>query len=178
MLTEISEGELLKMLVKLTNAKTAVEIGVFTGYSSLCMAEGLPEGGKLLACDVSEEFTKVAEKYWKKAGVDGKISLSLEGGISFLDKLIESKQTVEIAFIDADKENYINYYERLLKILPSGGIIVFDNTLWSGKVIETAEEGDKETQALQQLNLILQKDDRVEINMIPLADGVTIVRKK
>jgi predicted O-methyltransferase YrrM len=176
MLTEISEGELLKMLVQITGAKTAVEIGVFTGYSSICLAEGLPEDGRLLACDVDEDFTNLAKKYWKKGGLEKKITLSLEPGISFLDKLIEKNEVVDIAYLDADKSNYINYYERLLKLMKTGGVIIFDNTLWSGRVLN--EDADETTKSIQNLNLFLQKDTRVDINMIPLSDGVTIVRKK
>ena len=177
MLTEISEGELLKMLVKISNVKVAVEIGVFTGYSSLAIAEGLSDEGKLFASDISKEFTDIAQKYWKLAGVDHKIELNLKTGEDFLNDLALKNVVVDFAFIDADKPNYINYYEKLIKLVRPGGLIVFDNTLWFGKVLDKAKEGDISTQKLQELNLLLSKDERVEINQLPLSDGVTLVRK-
>ncbi len=178
MLTEITEGELLKMLVKISNSKVAVEIGVFTGYSSLNIAEGLPSDGKLFASDISEEFTDVAKKYWKETGLESKIEFHLKSGLEFLSYLEKNNTVVDFAYIDADKVNYIFYYEELLKILRPGGLIVFDNTLWSGRVVQKADDDDHSTKALQELNLLLQKDERVEINQLPLSDGVTIVRKK
>lgn len=177
MLTEMSEGELLKMLVKISNCKKAVEIGVFTGYSSLCIAEGLPKDGKLYAADVSSEYTNLAIKYWKIANVNDKIELSLDGGHSLLDKLISTNENIDFAYIDADKPSYMDYYEKLLTLMKTGGLIVFDNTLWSGRVIEETKEGDSSTIAIKELNEYLSKDSRVEINMLPFSDGITIVRK-
>lgn len=177
MLTEITEGELLKMLIRLINPKVAIEIGVFTGYSSICIAEGLSNEGKLYASDLSKEFTDIARKYWKIAGVEEKIELNLKPGLEFLDELIQKKVVVDFAFVDADKPNHINYYHKIMEILRPGGVIVFDNSIWFGKVLEKPKEGDLCTIKLHELNLLLNKDKRVEINQLALSDGVTIVRK-
>ena len=178
MLTELAEGELLKMLVKITNSKRVIELGVFTGYSSLCLAEGLPEDGKIYASDISKEFTDVARKYWKLANLDDKIELYLENGICFLDKIANKKESIDFAYIDADKINYDIYFEKTLAILKTGGIIVFDNTLYSGKVFEEDESKLCEnSKALKKLNQKLYNDKRVDINMLPFSDGITIVRK-
>lgn len=179
MLTDPAEAELLKMMVKLTNCKRGIEIGVFTGYSSLSLAEGLPEDGELLCLDVSKEFTDIAVKYWNLAGLSNKTKLVLKPGVEVLDCLINDEKNLrsfDFAFIDADKNNYINYYERLLQLIKPGGWIAFDNTLWSNKVVYEEEFNDIDTVELRKLNAMLRTDERVEINMLPLADGVTIVR--
>jgi len=181
MLTDPAEAELLKMMVKLTNCKRGIEIGVFTGYSSICMAEGLPDDGQLLCLDVSKEFTDLAIKYWNLANLSKKINLVLKPGVDVLDTLLKDNnnyKSYDFAFIDADKNNYINYYERLLQLIKPGGWIAFDNTLWSNKVVYEEEFNDIDTVELRKLNAILRTDERVEINMLPLADGVTIVRIK
>ena len=181
MLTEPSEGELLKMLVKLSNSKRGIEIGVFTGYSSICIAEGLPDDGHLLCLDVSKEFTELAQKYWKLSNLSNKIELVLRPGLEVLDELLkESKnlKSYDFAYVDADKNNYLNYYERLMKLIKPGGWIVFDNTLWDNKVVYEDSFDDMETVYLRQLNAALNNDERLEINMLPISDGVTIVRIK
>ena len=180
MLTEPSEGELLKMLVQLTNSKKGIEIGVFTGYSSICMAEALPEDGKLLCLDISEKFTNVAKKYWELANLSKKIDLILAPGLEILDKLLKDENNLksfDFAYIDADKTNYSCYFEKLVPLMKTGGWLAFDNTLWKGKV---AYENctDPKTLALRTLNQTLRNDSRVDINMVPISDGLTLVRIK
>jgi predicted O-methyltransferase YrrM len=178
MLTDPSEGELLKMLVKLSGSKKGIEIGVFTGYSSICMAEALPDDGHLLCSDVNGEFTDLAKKYWQITGLQNKVELILKPGLEILDNLLTDSKNIgayDFAYVDADKSNYINYYERLLKLIHPGGFIAFDNTLWSYKVVYE-EFNDDDTVGLRQLNSFLQSDSRVEITMVPISDGITIVR--
>jgi predicted O-methyltransferase YrrM len=180
MVTYLPQAELLKMLVQLTGAKKGIEIGVFTGISSLCMAEGLPDDGKLICLDVSEEFTNLARKYWKIAQVDHKIELIIDSGIISLQKILENLENLnsfDFAYVDADKPNYLNYYEALLKLLKPNGFIIFDNTLWSHKVAYENYQ-DENTLALKKLNKFLNQDERVTINQINIGDGMTIVRKK
>jgi len=179
MITYPPEAELLKMLVQLTGSKKGIEIGVFTGLSSICLAEGLPEDGKLLCLDVSEKFTNLAQKYWKLAKVDHKIQLILNSGIETLQELLSNPENInsfDFAYIDADKPNYMNYYESILKLLRPNGFIVFDNTLWKHRVVYD-QFTDENTCKLKDLNLFLNKDSRITINMLNIADGVTIVRK-
>lgn len=179
MTTYPPEAELLKMLVRLTGAKKGIEIGVFTGMSSLCLAEGLPEDGILICFDISEEFTNLAKKYWKLANVDHKIQLTLGSALDSLEKLVlnqDNLNSFDFAYVDADKPNYLNYYEILLKILKPNGFIVFDNTLWSNQVVYQQYQ-DESTCSLRSLNSYLQQDNRVEINQLNIGDGVTIVRK-
>lgn len=184
MLTQQTEGELLKMLVKLTNSKRGIEIGTFAGYSAICLAEGLPENGELICFDISKEFTDLAQKYWKLSNVDTKIKLHLGSAIDKLDEILLSKnenlESFDFAYVDADKPNYINYYEILLKLLKPNGWIVFDNVLWKYKVVEKEQENeeDENTNFFRKLNNFLRNDERVEINMLDIADGITIVRKK
>jgi len=172
------EGQFLSLLVKMLNAKKTLEVGVFTGYSSLVVALELPEDGKLIACDISEEFTSVGKKYWKEAGVDHKIDLRLAPGVESLDKLLAEGQhdTFDFAFIDADKTNYDNYYERALKLVRKGGVIAIDNVLWQGSVILDSKQDD-DTVAIRKLNEKICKDQRVHVSMIPLGDGVTLAFK-
>ena len=181
MSTEPSEGEFLKMLVKLTKSKKGIEVGTFTGYSALCLAEGLPDNeGSLLCFDISKEFTDLARKYWKLSGLDHKIELKLESAVDGLNKLLKNKEELEsydFAYVDADKNNYDTYYEQLLQLLKPGGFIVFDNTLWGNAVAYECEKDDIDTIELKKLNLKLNTDKRVDINMLGISDGVTIVRK-
>ena len=176
MCTERSEGELLKKLVQISKAKRGIEIGVFTGYSGLCLAEGLPEDGKLIALDISEEFTSLAKKYWEKAGVDKKIELIIKPALESLDELIKKGEKFDFAYVDADKINYINYFEKLLLLINKGGFIVFDNTLWNGRVCNDniKEEEDLLTFTLNKLNHLLHENQRIEINLVPISDGMTI----
>ena len=172
------QGQFMALLTKLMGAKKCIEIGVFTGYSSLCVALALPQDGKIIACDVSEEWTQIARRYWKEAGVTEKIELRLQPALKTLDKLLEENQsgTFDFAFIDADKENYTAYYERCLKLLRRGGLIAIDNTLWSGRVAEPANR-EADTVAIREFNSKLHHDQRVALSLLPLADGLTLALK-
>ena len=172
------QGQLMRMLTGLVGARRAIEIGVFTGYSALSVALALPEDGELVACDVSEEWTAIARRYWSEAGVASKIRLEIAPAAETLDKLVRTGRGGEfdIAFIDADKTSYDVYYERCLTLLRPGGLVLVDNVLWSGKVAdETDRTGD--TVALRAFNARLNDDTRVEISMLPVGDGLTIARK-
>jgi len=173
------QGQFLALLVQLMNASKTLEIGVFTGYSSLCVALALPLGGKVVACDISEEWTRIARRYWAAAGVAEKIKLRLAPALETLDELIADGQaeTFDFAFIDADKTNYESYYERALTLIRAGGLIAVDNVLWSGHVAD-AQEQEPDTVALRAFNLKLRQDERVALSMIPLADGLTLALKR
>ena len=171
------EGQLLALLIRLMGARRCVEVGVFTGYSSLVTALALPENGYLLACDVSREWTDIARRYWQEAGVSDRIDLRLAPAAQTLDaELVRAAGTYDFAFIDADKENYIGYYERCLKLLRPGGLIAVDNTLWSGRVADPAVT-DADTSALRAFNELVRRDQRVDFCLVPIADGVTLARK-
>jgi caffeoyl-CoA O-methyltransferase len=173
------QGQFLQLLVQLIQARRTLEVGVFTGYSSLWVATGLPDDGEIIACDVSEEYTSVARRYWKEAGVDQKIDLRLAPALETLDQLLNDGQagTFDFAFIDADKTNYDNYYERALKLLRQGGLIAVDNTIWSGRVAD-ANESDKDTVAIRNLNEKLHRDERVALSMLTVGDGLTLAMKR
>ena len=173
------QGQLMRLLVKLLGAKRCIEVGVFTGYSSLCMALALPQDGRLLACDVSEEFTSVARRYWKEAGVEPKIELKLAPALETLDARLKAGEagTYDLAFIDADKANYSGYYERILKLLRSGGLVLVDNVLWSGAVIDKKDKTE-DTVAIRAFNEALRTDERVELSMLPVGDGLTLALKR
>ena len=172
------EGQLLALLIRLMGAQRCVEVGVFTGYSSLVTALALPENGYLLACDVSREWTDIAQRYWREAGVSARIDLRIAPAAETLDaELAQGAGSYDFAFIDADKENYIGYYERCLKLLRPGGLIAVDNTLWSGRVADPAV-ADANTTALRAFNELVHKDQRVDFCLVPIADGVTLARKK
>ncbi|MBV8689088.1 MAG: class I SAM-dependent methyltransferase [Candidatus Eremiobacteraeota bacterium] len=173
------QGQLMQLLVRLTGAKRCLEIGVFTGYSSLAVALALPSDGTLVACDVSDQYTAIARRYWKSAGVAEKIQLRIAPAIETLDSLLArgDEGTFDFAFIDADKTSYDGYYERSLSLLKQNGIMTIDNVLWSGRVADPTEE-DESTQALRALNAKIGRDDRVDVAMIPIGDGVTLVRKR
>ena len=170
------QGALLTLLTKLTGARRAIEVGTFTGYSSLCIARGLPAGGKLLCCDVSEEWTGLAKRFWEKAGVADKIELVIAPAAETLRALPEREEW-DLAFIDADKPGYATYYAEILKRLRSGGLILADNVLWMGRVVDAAAD-DPQTQAIRAFNDLVAKDDRVEPVMIPVSDGLTLIRKR
>jgi predicted O-methyltransferase YrrM len=157
-----------------------LEVGVFTGYSSLVVALNLPDDGRLVACDVSEEFTAIARKYWQQAGVDRKIDLQIAPALETLDRLLADGEagTFDFAFIDADKNNYAAYYDRCFQLVRSGGLILVDNVLWYGRVVDPVMNEDKRTQAIKDLNQQIYHDDRVQISLIPVGDGLTIARKK
>jgi predicted O-methyltransferase YrrM len=173
------QGQFMQLLVKLMGAKNCLEIGVFTGYSSLAVALVLPADGHLVACDVSEKWTAIARKYWIDAGVAAKIDLRIAPALSTLDELIKSGKAgfFDLAFIDADKSNYLSYYERALTLVRSGGLIVVDNTLWGGQVIDS-KSNSVDTQAIRQFNDRLMADARVHLSLLPLGDGLTLALKR
>ncbi|HEY1991013.1 MAG TPA: class I SAM-dependent methyltransferase [Gammaproteobacteria bacterium] len=173
------QGQFMQLLVKLTGARRCIEVGVFTGYSSLAVALVLPADGRILACDVSEEFTSVARRYWKEAGVAGKVELQLAPAIQTLDQRLAAGEadSYDLAFIDADKANYGEYYQRLLKLLRPGGLVLVDNVLWSGAVIDP-EDQDEDTVAIRAFNKALLQDERVDLSMLPMGDGLTLARKR
>jgi caffeoyl-CoA O-methyltransferase len=172
------QGQFFGLLIRMLNASQALEIGVFTGYSSTAIALALPDGGKLIACDVSDEYTAVARRYWRSAGVEHKVDLRLGAALDTLDRLIAEGQagTFDFAFIDADKRNYANYYERLLKLLRRGGVIAVDNTLWSGRVADPVVQ-DADTNAIRAFNEKLHFDARVALSLLPIGDGLTLACK-
>jgi len=172
------QGAFMGLLVELIGVKRALEIGTFTGYSSLCIAGALPADGKLICCDVSEEYTKVARDYWRRAGLESKIELRLGPAVATLDALIEaSVPEFDFAFIDADKTNYGSYYERALKLVRPGGLIAIDNVLWGGDVADPKENGE-DTQAIRALNEKVRNDERVTLALAPIGDGLTLARKR
>jgi predicted O-methyltransferase YrrM len=173
------EGAFLAMLVELTGARRCIEIGTFTGYSSLAVALALPEDGSIVCCDVSEEWTSLARKYWDEAGVASKIDLRVAPAAETLDRLIADGEdaTYDFAFVDADKTGYDGYYERLLRLVRPGGLIAFDNTLWGGAVLDP-EPADDDTRAIQALNSKLAGDERITLCLLPVADGVTLARRR
>jgi predicted O-methyltransferase YrrM len=172
------QGQFMAMLIRLMNAKKALEVGVFTGYSSLSVALALPEDGKLVACDVSEEYTAIARRYWEQAGVAHKVDLRIAPAVESLDRLLESGQAgmFDFAFIDADKGNYANYYERALQLIRVGGVIAIDNVLWSGRVADE-NDADKITNTLREFNRKLADDSRVNVCMLSIADGLTLAMR-
>jgi len=170
------QGTLMGILAAAIGARSAVEVGTFTGYSALCVARALPADGKLLCCDVNEEWTSLGRRYWERAGVANKITLKLAPAAETL-KALPASHTFDFAFIDADKTNYATYYEEILKRMRPGGLILLDNVLWSGRILDESVQDD-DTQALRKLNDFIAKDTRVEAVMLAVADGLTIVRKK
>jgi caffeoyl-CoA O-methyltransferase len=170
------EGALLTMLARLCGARNAVEVGTFTGYSSICIARGLAEGGRLLACDVSGEWTEVAQRYWAEAGVADRIELRLAPAAETLAALPD-EQTIDLAFVDADKESYPTYYEELVRRLRPGGLVLLDNVLLGGRVLDDGEQGEKAV-AMRAVNDRVAADDRVDVVMLPLRDGVTVARRR
>ena len=173
------QGQFMQLLVKLMGARRCIEVGVFTGYSSLAVALALPADGHILACDVSEEFTAVARRYWKEAGVERKIELKLAPALETLDARLRAGEAghYDFAFIDADKANYPAYYERILKLLKPGGLLSVDNTLWSGRVLDPADQSE-DTKAIRAFNQSLHQDERVDVSLLPVGDGLTLLRKR
>ncbi len=172
------QGQFMGLLVRLIGARRTLEIGVFTGYSALTVALALPQDGRLLACDISDEYTRVGRPYWEQAGVAGKIELRLAPALATLDAELAAGAagTFDFAFIDADKTGYDSYYERCLRLLRPGGLVAIDNTLWNGSVARPAEDAD--TLALQQLNAKLHADERVDLSLLPIGDGMTLARRR
>ena len=173
------QGAFMAMLVELAGARRCIELGTFTGYSSTAVALALPDDGEIVCCDVSSEWTDVARRYWAEAGVEHKVDLRIAPALETLDALLASGRqgTFDFAFVDADKAQYPTYYERLLELLRPGGLIAFDNVLWGGQVIDP-EDNDKDTVAVRELNEQLATDERISVSMVPIADGLTLVRKR
>ncbi|HET9350135.1 MAG TPA: class I SAM-dependent methyltransferase [Burkholderiales bacterium] len=171
------QGQFMALLVQAMGARNCLEIGTFTGYSALAVALAIPENGRIVCCDISEEWTAIGRSFWQKAGVDRKIDLRIGPALRTLDELRKETQNFDFVFIDADKTNYANYYEACLPMLRPGGILAVDNTLWSGWVADRGHHDD-DTVALRKFNDKLHSDDRVEIALLPLGDGVTLALKK
>jgi len=170
------EGVFLEVLTRVSGARHAVEVGTFTGYSALCIARALPADGTLLCCDISEEWTAIGRRYWAEAGVDSRIDLRIGPALETL-RALPADARFDIAFIDADKSNYAEYYEEVLARMPPGGLVLLDNTIWSGKVL-APQSGDKDTVALAAFNAALAADDRVDVVLLTFRDGVTMARKR
>ena len=173
------QGQFMALLAKLIDARRCIEIGVFTGYSSLAVALALPDDARIVACDVSEEWTAIARRFWRKAGVEHKIELKLQPAVRTLEALLAAGESgrYDFAFIDADKTAYHVYYELLLKLLRPGGLMAVDNTLWSGKVAD-ANEQDANTLAIRAFNDRVHRDERVDLSLLPIGDGLTLARKR
>ena len=173
------QGHFMALLLQLMGARKVLEIGVFTGYSSLAMALALPPSGQLVACDISEDWTSVARRYWALAGVADKIDLRLAPALETLDRLVAEGQSgsFDFAFIDADKTAYLNYYERCLALVRPGGLIAIDNVLWNGSVADPSVD-DEDTRAIRSFNQFIAADDRVTHSMVPIADGLTLALKR
>ena len=173
------QGRLLWLLAKLMGAQRAIEVGVFTGYSGFCVASALPADGYLLACDINAEWTAIARRYWRQGDVADKVELRLAPALETLQAELASGQggSYDFAFIDADKTNYLAYYEHCLQLLRPGGLVAVDNVLWGGRVAD-AKANDADTRALRAFNQQLAQDERVEFCMVPIADGLSLCRKR
>ena len=171
------QGQLLEIIVKIAKVKRCLEIGRFTGLSTLCMAKGLPEDGKVVTVDNSEEFLSLANKFWKQADVSDKIESIIGDGVEVMQSYIDRQSSFDLIFIDADKNNYTNYYELSLCLLPSNGIIIIDNVLWGGNVADPSNN-DNQTKTIRSLNAKIRKDERVDFSLLPISDGLSFIRKK
>ncbi|MFM2322710.1 MAG: hypothetical protein RLZZ225_863 [Pseudomonadota bacterium] len=173
------QGQLMRLLVELIAARKTLDIGVYTGYSSLLVALALPDNGRVIACDINAETSSIAQDFWQKAGIAHKIELKLAPALETLDYLIQQKESnsFDFIFIDADKQNYLNYYERSLTLVRPGGLILIDNVLWNGQVANP-ECHDKQTVSIRAFNKALFEDKRVTISLIPIGDGLTLARKR
>ncbi len=178
MLLAAEQGQFLRLLVRLIGGRNGIEIGTYTGYSSLCMAEGLPSDGRLICCDNSKEWTDIARRYWTEAGVADRIDLRLGDAAETLDELIADggEGSFDFVFIDADKQNYITYYERGLTLMRTGGLAIIDNVLWRGDVADPADMSER-TEAIRAFNRHVHEDSRVEMSVLPIGDGLTLARK-
>ena len=170
------QGALLTMLARLVGARRAVEVGTFTGYSAISIARGLATGGHLLCCDVSEQWTSVARRYFKLANLEDRITLKIAPALDTL-RVLPNSEPIDLAFIDADKTSYRAYYEEILPRLSPNGVIVFDNVLWMGAVVDQTNTSD-DTKAIRELNDFLACDQRVDAVMLPVSDGITLVRRR
>ncbi|MCH7936300.1 MAG: class I SAM-dependent methyltransferase [Proteobacteria bacterium] len=173
------QGQFMALLVELTGASKCLEIGTFTGYSALSVALALPGDGRIVACDISEEFTSLAKPYWREAGVAGKIDLRLGPALETLDALIAGGEggAFDFAFIDADKVNYLGYFQRALDLVRAGGLILVDNVLWHGAVVDPSRD-DEDTEAIRAFNRALADDPRISLSLVPIGDGLTLARKR
>ncbi len=173
------QGQFMALLVQLSGARLIVEVGTFTGYSALCMAQALPEDGRLICCDIPGEHNATAERYWREAGLSARIEQRLAPALETLSALEGEGLAgqVDLIFIDADKANYPAYFEQALHLVRPGGLILFDNTLWSGRVLEVNPES-ADTRAIQALNLVLRDDPRIDLSLLPLGDGLSLCRKR
>jgi predicted O-methyltransferase YrrM len=174
------QGQFMALLARLLGARRAIEVGVYTGYSALCVAAVLPPDGCLVGCDLSAEYTAIAREYWQRAGVAERIDLRLAPAADTLSALLEvegGEGSFDFAFIDADKTGYAGYYEQCLRLLRPGGLIVVDNVLWNGRVLEGVT-ADQDTRAIQAFNRALRDDDRVDLSLVPVGDGLTLARKR
>lgn len=172
------QGQFMQLLIKMLGAQRCIEIGTFTGYSTLAMALVLPEGGRIIACDLSEEWTNVARRYWEEAGAES-IDLRIGPADETLAAMIEhgEEDQHDFAFIDADKTGYQGYYEKCLKLLRPGGVVAVDNTLWNGSVVDK-DDNNTDTEAIREFNRLLQHDDRIDLSLVPIGDGLTLARKR
>ena len=173
------QGQFMQMLARLTGATSYIDVGVFTGYSSLVMAEMLPANGRILGCDLESEWTDIARKHWETAGISERIELVLAPALETLNSRIEAGEAGQwdMAFIDADKAEYIDYYEACLTLVRPGGLILADNTLWNGNVADPAVD-DEDTQAIRAFNAHVHGDDRVDLSLVPIGDGLTLLRRR
>ncbi len=173
------QGQFMALLLKLMGARRVIEVGTYTGYSALAMAQVLPEDGEVLCCDTSKEWTDIARRYWQEAGVAGKMDLRLQPALETLDQLVDEGRSgdFDFAFIAADKENYGPYYERCLGLLRRGGVIAVDNVLWNGSVIDP-DADDVDTRAIRAFNEKLRDDRRIDLSLVPIGDGVTLAMKR
>jgi len=169
------QGAFLTLLARILGARRIVEVGTFTGYSALCLARGLPEDGHLLCCDVSEEWTAIARRHWEKAGLADRIELRIAPALETL-RALPDEPHLDLAFIDADKPAYRDYYEEILRRLRPGGVVAVDNVLWAGNVVDP-DANDDNTRAIRAFNDALAADERVEVVMLPISDGLTLARK-
>jgi len=173
------QGQLMTLLVELIGVERAIEVGTFTGYSAICVARALTDEGELVACDVSDEWTSIARRYWERAGVEERIRLELRPALETIDTMLGAGEagTFDFAFIDADKERYPTYYEKCLELVGPGGVVAVDNTLWSGSVADPDDDRETTT-AIRSVNARIGEDERVTQSLIPIGDGLTIARKR
>jgi predicted O-methyltransferase YrrM len=173
------QGQFMALMARLIGAKRYIEVGTFTGYSALAVTLAMPEEGRTIACDVSKEWTDIARRYWQRAGVDERILLELRPALKTLDELLVSgcEDTFDLAFIDADKSGYIDYFERCHDLVRPGGLIMIDNTLWDGKVVDSSAN-DEDTEAIRAFNDYLRDREEIDVSLVPVGDGLTLVRKR
>jgi len=173
------QGQFMALLVRLIGAERIIEVGTFTGYSALCMAAALPATGRLIACDVNVDWTAIARRYWAEAGIADRVDLRLAPALDTLDELIAGGGAgrFDFGFIDADKENYRGYYERVLALMRPGGLLAVDNVLWGGSVVDPAKR-DQDTEAIRAFNKALHGDERIDLSLVPIGDGLTLARKR